>query len=168
VENHIRKKHKEISQDIRDLGWFWKAIQIMIRNNARTTLVNVLGQGTIWKCQNQYCYGVFVSPMAVRNYVSKTETVGTLENWEHKMRCLKLIWALAIEETSDPRESGRMQSERGETFQKSQSEPRPISSPQPAAQVEHTRRRIADIAPRNELDNESNPRLNPSRMRAGR
>jgi hypothetical protein len=89
VENHIRKKHNKMHQDLQKLGWFWGTLQTMIRNNARITIAEVLGQGEIWESQELHCHRIFAGPMALRNHFSKTRTVGTLESWEPKMRGLR-------------------------------------------------------------------------------
>jgi hypothetical protein len=61
-----------------------------------------------------------------------------------------------------------MQRRGGETSDESQNEPRPIIPSQATAQIDDARRRIEGIAARDEIDNESNLRINLDQMRTRR
>jgi hypothetical protein len=102
------------------------------------------------------------------NHFSKTQTAGTVENWEPKMRCVHQQWKPDMGEISESQHTEKIQSDERETDEQTQNGPMSIIPPQAAPEIDPVRRRSEEIAATRELENESSLRINPEQVRARR
>jgi hypothetical protein len=165
TEIHIKKQHKEMYQDIKELGWFWGTIRTIIQNQPNTIIGEALGEGKMWECEEENYHQVFMTAQAVRQHFSHMHTSRTLENWDPRMRCLNQRWIYADEEINEERMARAEQSENGQNNDEHQPAPRSIRADQIVTRRNLARRQEGQIPEQPHQENESSLRINLAQVR---
>jgi hypothetical protein len=105
VEAHIKKKHSEITEDIKTLGWFWGTIHAMIKENPWTTIAETLGRASFFECKMEGCGLPFQTKTALARHFSQIHVAYTQEGWEVSSRRLNQEWVQVDMDQSNREES---------------------------------------------------------------
>jgi hypothetical protein len=81
MDNHVRKQHPRMHEDMRVLGEFWGIMRTIIRHNEKTTIAEALGSGEVFQCAVEGCERIFMSERSISQHFGKFHSERLQQNW---------------------------------------------------------------------------------------
>jgi hypothetical protein len=119
---HINRHHKDLTSDIRALGWFWGTMRDIMKRKPLMTTAEGLGEGEVWKCPQTKCGHFFATADSVRRHFSHAHASSTTQNWDAKMRQMVLAWEIGARD--ERREARREEGPQEDDEKEEEIEPR--------------------------------------------
>jgi hypothetical protein len=88
VNGHMNRVHKSMMIEIKNLGWFWGTIRMMMKQKPTATIAEALGQGEFLECKMDDCHLPFHSEKALHQHFTQGHAAYVVEGWEAKSRRL--------------------------------------------------------------------------------